>query len=285
MVAPVSNRSRLAGVSFLLFCFSLLLISYSRKNTGVAGVGAAWLAELESPLQLASHGAYRGIADVWSNYIDLISVRKELLEVQRRLVLLEAENSALLEFENENQRLRDLLGVSKEQNLGGIAAEVIGYNPSAWIKAVTLNKGSNDGIEVGMPVLAGTGLVGQIISVASHVSRALLIIDHGSGVDVIVQGGRSRGVIAGAQESSCEMRYVSREEQINVGDRIITSGMDGVYPKGLFVGIVSDLQRSDGGLFLDLSVKPAVDFSKLETVLIAKSNSLAAQKELEEKHR
>ena len=274
MAAPLSNRSRLTGASFLLFCLALLLISYSRKNPGVAGLGSAWLAELETPLQLASHGAYRGLRGVWSDYVALLGVRRQLEQTQQRLALLEAENSTLLEFENENRRLSQLLGLSREQGLKGVAAEVVGYNPSAWVKAITLNKGSNQGVAMGMPVLAGNGLVGQVISVARNVSRALLIIDHGSGVDAIVQGSRARGVIGGAGEDGCEMRYVNRDDQVKVGDRVITSGMDQVYPKGMFIGVVSEVNTAQGDLFLNIAVKPAVDFSKLESVLIAQSTPL-----------
>ncbi len=268
MAIAASNRTRLAGASFILFCSSLLLIAYSSKNPELARIGSAVLGEIVAPLQNTSHGAYSGVQDYYRNYLGLLHVREELVTAKERLASLESQNSNLLELENENKRLRGLLSVIQSENLKGVAAEVIGYDPSSWLKAVTINKGRNDGIEIGMPVLEGSGVVGQVISVGSSAARVILIIDHGSGVDSIIQGSRARGVVSGAEGEGCEMRYVMKEEEIKIGDRVVTSGMDGVFPKGLFVGLVSDIARREGSMFSSVVLRPAVDFSKLETVLV-----------------
>jgi len=268
MAASTSNRARVAGVSFLLFCASLLLISYSKKNPSVTRFGSGLIAQIFSPIQLISHGAIRGVTQFWDNYLNLINVRQELLVSRERLATLEAQNSSLLELENENKRLRELLKISAEGELHGVVAEVIGYDPSNWVKSVSLNRGSLDGVSIGQAVLQGNGLVGQVIAVGRSVSKVLLIIDHGSGVDAIVQSSRARGVVSGAADNRCEMRYVVREDEVKVGDRIISSGLDGVFPKGLLIGVVAESERKENGLFSSISIKPAVDFNRLESVLI-----------------
>jgi len=122
-----------------------------------------------------------------------------------------------------------------------------------------------------MPVIKGNALVGQVVVVSPNTSRVLLIIDHSSGVDSLIQSSRVRGVVEGLGRDVCELRYVPREEEVAIGDRIITSGVDGVYPKGLMVGLVSDVDKGAGSLFWSVKVKPAVNFSRLETVLIITS--------------
>ncbi|MBX7138483.1 MAG: rod shape-determining protein MreC [Oligoflexia bacterium] len=275
-MAAYSNTARVAGTAFFLFCLSLLLISYSARNPGVAGIGSAVFSEVTGPVQLVSHSLYRSVSSLWSDYIGLLDAKQRARDLSARLSALEAENSRLLELENENARLRGILKVTQESALGGVVAEIIGYDPSNWIKAITINKGENEGIRPGMPVLEGDGVVGQIVSASRHVSQALLIIDPGSGVDALVQSTRSRGVVGGAGDKGCEMRYVLREDELNIGDRIVTSGLDGIFPKGLLIGIVSDVDKKSAGLFKEVWLKPAVDFNKVEKVVVITTRPVEA---------
>ena len=268
MVAPAINRARIAGTALLLFVVALFLTAYSAKNPVLARAGATLFAELTGPVQKLSHGMSRGFSGVWENYIALLGIRKEMSHLKDRLAQLEAENSRLLELENENQRLRSIVSLQSETGLQGVAAEVVGYDPSNWARGISIDKGERDGVRVGMPVLEGNGVVGQVVAVAAGTSRVMLLVDHSSGVDAIVQGGRARGVVSGAGEDGCELRYVRREEELNKGDRVITSGMDGVYPKGLFLGIIWELDGRPAGLFRSVGIRPAVNFSRLETVFV-----------------
>lgn len=268
MPVATPNRAKIAVTSFLLFCTSLLLIGYSARNPRVAGVGSTLLREVVGPLEILSKNVFRGVSGFWDDYLALYDAKQELKSVQERLVTLEGENSRLLELESENKRLREVLQMSRDTSLPGITAEVVGYDPSNWIKAISINRGTSDGVQVGMAVLDGKGVVGQVIVAGSHVSRVLLITDHGSGVDAIVQSSRVRGLVAGDEDDLCALRFVPREEDIKVGDRVITSGMDGIFPKGLFIGIVSDVEAKAEGLFRSVSLKPAVDFSRIESVFV-----------------
>jgi rod shape-determining protein MreC len=266
MVAAAGNRSRVLASTFLLFCLALFLTAYSAKNPQFVRIGYSVVSELLYPLQSINRGVRDSFLGVWRNYVSLVNLKRENDELQARLSDLEIENSHLIEFRHENRRLRGLLSIVEDGGIKGIAARVIGYDPSNWVQAIIVNRGSKDGVQAGMAVLESEGVVGQVISASFNSSRVLLIADHGSGVDAIIQSSRARGVVEGSGSGMCKLRYVLVGETVKVGDRVITSGMDGIFPKGLLIGKISDI-RSDG-LFQSIDVKPTVMFSKLENVLI-----------------
>jgi rod shape-determining protein MreC len=151
---------------------------------------------------------------------------------------------------------------------------VIGKDPSAWFKTIIVDKGSSDGLERGLPVVIAQGIAGQIIEISAHYSKVMLIIDRNSAVDALVQRSRARGVIKGTSEDQCGFEYVLQKHDVQIGDTVVASGLDGVYPKGLRIGWVSDVVKREPEIFLDITVTPFIDFEKLEEVLIV----LAPQK-------
>jgi rod shape-determining protein MreC len=149
-----------------------------------------------------------------------------------------------------------------------LAAEVIGRDPSSWFKTIIVNKGMEDGVQEGVPVVVPEGVVGLVVEVASNYSKVLLIIDQNSAVDGLVQRTRSRGVIQGNPSGECIFKYVLRKHEVILGDTVVSSGMDGVFPKGLRIGRVSEIIKLNAGIFQEIIVTPYVDFEKLEEVLI-----------------
>lgn len=268
MAAAVGNRARVVATSFFLFCISLFLTAYSAKNPQLVQSGFAVFNEFLRPLQMLSSGAHNSVGGIWNGYINLLDVKDENERLRDRLNQLELANSQLLEFKDENRRLKGLLGITEDDGIRGIAARVIGYDPSNWVQAIIVDRGSKDGVKPGMAVLENDGVVGQVVSTSYGSSRVLLITDHGSGVDAIVQSNRARGVVEGSGSGLCKLLYVLVGEQVSVGDRVITSAMDGIYPKGLLVGVVSEIKSRSEGLFQAIEIKPSVLFSKLEDVLI-----------------
>jgi len=186
-----------------------------------------------------------------------------------RLNALEAKNSKLVELDGENQRLRGLLSVVESTSHTGIAAKVIGRDPTNWNQSLTVDTGRDQLVKIGYPVLEQNGVVGQVVAVGGSSSRVLLITDPASGVDAIVQGSRARGVVQGTGEG-CHLEYVLSEDEVKIGDRIITSGMDGIFPKGLLIGVVSDVgpARKGGSMFQSITVQPTVNMNRLENLLI-----------------
>ena len=131
-----------------------------------------------------------------------------------------------------------------------------------------LDKGSADGIRKGMAVVTPLGVVGQVVSATNHSAKVLLITDANSGVDVLVQRTRARGILSGSLENVTIMKYVKRSEDIQEGDRLITSGLDAVFPKGLMVGTVVKVRKQNLGLFQHVEVMPAVSPAQIEEVLV-----------------
>ncbi len=267
---PIVNISpgRLFGHSLGLFLAGLILSSFSSRHPEVAQIGHAVVSEISTPVQQGIDAVGHGLNIFWDEYINLVGLVAENERLVARLSALESENSKLLEAGAENLRLRKLLGLSEALPISGIAAHVIGYDPSHWIKAVTLDKGSVDGVVEGLSVIDGRGVVGRIISVTRRSSRVILLNDHASALDAIVQRTRARGVVVGTGQRTAKMEYVPEREDVRIGDRVITSGLDGIFPKGLFVGVVTDASPPSRKLFRTIEIEPATDFSKVEDVLI-----------------
>src|SRR5690606_31864216 len=154
--------------AFVLFCVSLVLTAYSAKNLWTTRIGSLLVSEILRPFQSLHDGASEGVSGFWSNYIALVGIRQENIELKERLAALEAENSRLIEGESELQRLRGLLALEQETGLRGIAAEVIGWDPSNWVRSVTINRGGRADLMRGMAVLQDKGVVGQISAVGPH---------------------------------------------------------------------------------------------------------------------
>ncbi len=264
-----ANTGKVMGVSLALLCAALFMTAYTAEHPWPARIGLALFSEALAPFQIVNGKIHDMIAEPWTKYVSLIGVKQENQRMQERLEVLEAENSRLRELQSENKQLRALLRVTEEAGLTGIAARVVAYDPSNWARKVTINRGQIDNVVPGMAVLQGDGLVGQVIASGPHTSQVLLLTDPTSAVDVLLQKTRGRGVVEGMGERRCRLNYVAAEELVRIGDRVITSGMDGIFPKGLMVGVVSSVgPQRKGMLFHKLQLKTAVDFSKLENVLV-----------------
>jgi rod shape-determining protein MreC len=281
MGVGVSSGRKVAIVSFCLLCCSLLLTAYSARNPSIARAGSILVSEIVSPVQAGVDFVSDSIHATWRGYFALVSVSKERDELFRKIETLEAAQSALEEHRRENERLRSLLELTSVNALHGVVASVVGDEPSGWGKGIVVNKGSSHGVQIGMAVVHPRGVVGQVVSVSPNFSQVLLITDHASGLDAIVQESRTRGVVEGIGAGFCELKFVSKESPVRSGELLVTSGMDGVYPKGLIVGSVSRVAVETGTLLQNIEVKVAVDFSKLEDVLIVTGDASDRQRSTE----
>ncbi|MEK7373963.1 MAG: rod shape-determining protein MreC, partial [Thermodesulfobacteriota bacterium] len=167
----------------------------------------------------------------------------------------------------EAMRLQKLLELREGFPPRAVAARVIDRNRSSLFKTLLINKGTADGLRVGLAVLSDQGVVGRIIETSWHASRVLLLIDGNSNIDGLIQRSRAQGILQGAGSAGCSLKYISRAEEVLAGDVVISSGLSGVLPKGLLLGVVTGASRKEGGLFQKIDVAPAVDFEKLEEVL------------------
>ena len=221
-----------------------------------------------SPFQDAVTSTIRFVRNVWSHYFFLVSIAEENDQLKRTLSIEVQKNKQYSEVELANERLRRLLSFQPQAADQVLAAEVIGKDPSSWFKTIIIDKGSSDGIMKGLPVVIPEGIAGQIIEVSGRHSKVLLIIDPNSAVDALVQRTRARGIIQGSSTGMCIFNYVSSKDDVKVGDKIVASGLDGVFPKGQRIGAVKSLLKRESAIFHEVTVLPYIDFEKLEEVLV-----------------
>lgn len=268
-MASLGTSPRRVGLaSFALFCFSLFLTAYGAKNPEINHLGAALVSEILRPFQSGVQSVFKSASSFLDEYVVLTRVKDENIKLEKRLKALEDENFKLREIQKENERLASLLNFVEKERLVGLGARIIGYDPSNWVESVTVDKGSSHGISNGMAVVDGIGVVGKIVETGISTSRLLLLSDNVSGIDAIIQDSRARGVVTGKGGGKCRLEYVSRDYEVKVGDTVITSGMDGIFPKGLLIGVVSFIDRDTGSLFQEMDVTPSVELSRLEYVFI-----------------
>jgi rod shape-determining protein MreC len=221
-----------------------------------------------SPPQRVFHWAIASIRSVVQNYILLGDLKQENLRLQKEVRRLQRENDELRESVYAVQRLQRLLQFKERMPVAMIPAEVIAYSPSAWFRTIVINKGLHDGVEKDMPVVTWEGVVGKVMRVSPGSSIVLLIVDRNSSIDVLVQRTRTRGLVEGDGGSRCQLRHFPRTDDIEAGDHLITSGLGGVFPKGLSMGDVIKVERKEYGLFQEIEIRPSVDFSRLEEVMV-----------------
>jgi rod shape-determining protein MreC len=258
-------------------CFCLLLSVYilsvaARGQLKNEPLGAV-LMWIMRPLQIAAQGTVNWISGLQDNYDTLTGFRSENVRLRERIQALEVERQKLLEAQATNSQLKQLLDFRSHLPGTAVTASIIAHNASSWFQSCLLDKGSADGVRKGMAVVTPLGVVGQVASVTPRTAKVLLLTDPNSGIDVLVQRTRARGIVSGSLDNGTVLKYVKRSEDIQRGDRLITSGTDGVFPKGMMVGTVIKVTKQHLGLFQFVEVLPAVQSSRVEEVLVVAAAS------------
>lgn len=251
------------GIFAALLFYSLNVPHYREANLierGIIGVFAPFM----KPAARVS-GFFEA---AWDGYISLVDVRHENKGLRDEIRELNARVMAGNEAIQANQRLTHLLEMKRSVKAPTLAASIVGEDVSAWFRTMVIDLGSSSGIAEGMAVVAADGIVGQVVKVAPESSRVLLLTDHASGIAATIQRSRARGVVKGKGEGLCSLEFTTREEDVKVGDMVISSGIGGVFPKGLPIGEVTMVKRGEYGIFQTVSIRPAVNISHLEEVLV-----------------
>ena len=194
--------------------------------------------------------------DAWDDYLNLMGVRQENLRLRDEVKGLNARIIAAGETILANQRLEKLLGMKNSVKVPVLTVTVVGEDLSSWFRTVVIDQGSSSGIAEGMAVVAADGVVGQIVKVAPGTARVLLLTDHTSGIAATIQRSRARGVVKGKGEGLCSLEFTTREEDVKVGDMVVTSGIGGVFLKGIPVGEVTMVKRGEYGIFQTVTIRP-----------------------------
>jgi len=266
MLIPRKYRS--ITVAIVLLIVSLSILSYRAGRLSETGLLRKIVLEIAAPVEDAINLSLKSLHNAWNRYLFLVGVQDESRRLRRENAVLNELLNSYREVYLEGIRLRKLLNIKNGLHHRRVAARVIDSDRTSLFKTLLINKGTTEGLRVGLPVLTDQGVVGRIIETSWHASRVLMLIDENSNIDALIQQSRARGILQGAGSAGCNLKYISRTENVQKGDVVLSSGLAGVFPKGLLLGVVTGTSDLKGGLFQKIDVAPAVDFGKLEEVLV-----------------
>ena len=245
---------------------------HAQPDAGGVRLIRYWAISLVSPPERFVHWLGSSILGVWDNYLDLIHVRQQNKDLQAELQRLRIEEGGIVEDARQGQRLQQLLAFKEKYVYKTTPAQVIGTSGTEQSRILSINKGSKDGVGVDMPVITPDGIVGRIREVFPHTSQVLVISDPTSGAGVILADTRIRGILRGNALGQPQVVNVMPDERIKAGEKVITSGGDQIYPRGLAVGVVDHVVNDpDHDPLVDVVIRPAANLSQLEEVLVVTS--------------
>lgn len=207
------------------------------------------------------------VRSVWGGYIALRHVRGENEALRRQVSELQVTLQGQRALAERSRQLQQLLDLRDRSNLLTTAAEVIAAGASPDFRTLTIDKGTGNGLRPDMAVIAPAGVVGRVIMPSARAAKVQLLIDRNAAAGAMIERSRAQGVIVGGGDQALRFEYVAETADVKVGDVVVTSGIDGIYPKGFVVGQVESVERG-GGAYKIIRVRPAVDFSALEEVLV-----------------
>ena len=223
-----------------------------------------------SEVQRATMALIDGVRGLWSGYVALQQVQEENAALKQELQNLQVRFHQERAEAQRTDNLRQLLELRDRANLETVAAEVIAGPASPDFRTVTIDKGSSDGLATDMAVISPAGVVGRVILPSGRAAKVQLLIDRNAAAGVLIERTRVQGIVMGMGDGVLRLQYVPGTADVKTGDLVVTSGIDGIYPKGFVIGTVDHADRG-AGAYLEISVRAAVDFARLEEVLIVKS--------------
>lgn len=262
-----SSKTKIVN-NLIVAVLAIYGISQKQFNLDEPSLFHQVVTEFISPMQKGLANSRKNFSSLWENYLSIVNTSKENAILKKQISRLESDLTTMEEMRKENLRMKRLLNFSDDQPYKKIMAQVVGWDSSNEFKVIRLNKGSIHGIKPMSPVITDHGLVGYVYRVTQNYSDVLSILDQNNRVDVVVERTRTHGIVEGIFNFKCVLKYITRNEPVEVGDKLITAGVGGIYPKGLKVGMITDISRENFGMTLSIEVVPSVDFHKLEEVLV-----------------
>ncbi len=262
-----SSKTKIVN-NFIVGILAIYGISQKKFNLDEPTLFLQIVTEVVSPIQSSLANSKKNMSSLWENYLMIVNTSKENTVLKKQISRLESDIFTMEEMRKENLRLKRLLNYSEEMGHQKVLAQVVGWDSANEFKVIRLNKGTVDGIKVMSPVITDSGLVGYVYRATPNYSDVLTILDQNNRVDVVVERTRTHGIVEGVFNFKCSLKYVMRNEPVEVGDKLITAGVGGIYPKGIKVGMITDISKENFGMTLSIEVVPSVDFDKLEEVIV-----------------
>jgi rod shape-determining protein MreC len=263
-------RQRTAVLFIAVVLGHIILISAQvNSSTGVPLLEVITFGAF-AEVQRGAAGLTGGIRDAWSGYGNLRHVREENEQLRRQLGELQ------MQFQQERARaarasqLEKLLGFQQGLRAETIAAVVIGASASLDFRGITIDRGTTSAVTANMAVIAPTGLVGRVVTPTANASKVQLVIDQNAAAGALIERTRAQGIVVGTGVEMLQMNFVTVTADVKSGDTVVTSGVDGIYPKGFVIGKVEQVDNGNG-IYKAIRVRPLVEFNRLEEVLVVKT--------------
>ena len=266
-MALLDIRQR-SGYLFLAVTLGQILLISAQVNSksGVPVIESVTFGVF-SEVQRGLSGGFLGVRQVWTGYVGLRHLKVENEALKRDLATAQVAVQEQHALADRTRGLEKLLDLREHLKLKTVAAEIIGAAATPDFRTLTIDKGTRDGVRADMSVIAPAGIVGRLVVPSLRSAKVQLLVDRNAAAGAIIERTRAQGVVVGGGDDRLRLEYVSETFDIVVGDVVVTSGIDGIYPKGFLIGRIESVERS-GGAYKRITIKPAVDFSSLEEVLV-----------------
>jgi rod shape-determining protein MreC len=279
-VALLDIRQRSGYLFLAVMLGHIILISAQvSSKTGVPVLEAVTFGVF-AEIQRAVSSGFGGVRHVWTDYAGLRQVQRENEELKRQLAIARVDVQEQRAVADRSRGLEQLLQMREATPLETVAAEIIGAAATPGFRTVTIDKGSRDGLKADMAVISPAGVVGRIVVTSPRAAKVQLLVDRNAAAGVLIERSRAQGVVVGGGDGRLLMEYVAEVADVVVGDSVVTSGIDGIFPKGFVVGRVETVEKS-GGAYKRIVVQPAADSSAIEEVLVVVTPTAARDRGVE----
>jgi rod shape-determining protein MreC len=267
-LAAKAKESRTLFVLIPLLIMHLGLLSFQIEDSAGTLLLKRWIVAAGTPFLNLSDTVAERSARLWKGYVWLRGARQENQQLRELVQQLALRDSIAAQLREENLRLRRLLKVSDGMSFDNIGARIVSRTPNYLSQVVYINRGASEGVRLDSPVICERGALGRTVLISQHHAQVQLISNPDSSIGVMLEGSRIPGVLRGLGEQRLSLHYISNSEAVNVGDRVMTSGLDGIFPKGIPVGKVVESRKGNKSVFRDIEVEPFADLVRTEEVLI-----------------
>ena len=268
---PVTDFRQRTAMLFIAVVLGHIILISAQVNSS-AGVPLLEVVTFGAfaEVQRGAAGLTGGIRDAWSGYGNLRRVRAENEELRRKLGELQVQFQQERARVERARQLEGLLGFKQQLRVETIAAGVIGASASLDFRGITIDRGTSQAVTANMAVIGPAGLVGRVVTPTAHASKVQLLIDRNAAAGALVERSRAQGIVVGSGVDMLRMDFVPATADVKAGDTVVTSGVDGIYPKGFVIGTVQQVENGNG-IYKAIRVRPSVEFNRLEEVLVVKT--------------